>query len=454
MTSMAGRRLRRAGGWFDDRVGGAGWLRSAMRHVFPDHFSFMFGEIAAYAFLVLVATGAYLTFFFDASAARVVYRGEYEPLVGLEVTEAYASALDISFSVPMGLLVRQMHHWAALIFVMAIVIHVGRIFFTGAFRRPRELNWVVGVTLLLAALANGFLGYSLLDDLLSGTGLRIAYSIAESIPVIGTWVASLFFGGAFPNESIIPRLFVLHVLIVPAVIAGLLSVHLALVWRQKHTQFPGPAQREDQVVGSRLWPTYAARSTSLLLAVVAVVAALGGLAQINPIWLWGPFEPWAVTTGAQPDWYVGWLEGALRLFPAWELTALGYTVPALFWPGVFLPLVTFGALYAYPFIERRFTGDRAEHELLERPRDRPGRVALGSAVLSFYAVLLLSGSQDVLAAWTGVAVEGIVWSLRAGLLVVPSLVGAVAWRWARDLQGIEKSHERHVPAHVPVEDAG
>lgn len=437
MSSIAQRTAR----WFDARIGGAGWARSALRHVFPDHFSFMFGEIAAYSFLILVLTGVFLTFFFEPSSAEVLYQGTYEPLRGLEVSEAYASALRISFEVPMGLLIRQMHHWAALIFVMAIVLHMSRIFFTGAFRRPRELNWMIGVTLLLLALMNGFFGYSLVDDLLSGTGLRIAYSIAESIPVIGLWLASLFFGGMFPSGEMIPRMFVVHVLILPGAIAALLGAHLALVWRQKHTQFDGPLQREDNVVGSRLWPTYAARSTALLGGVFAAIALLGGLVQINPIWLWGPFEPFAVTTGAQPDWYVGWLEGALRLYPAWEITALGYTVPALFFPGVLLPAVTFGVLYAYPFIEKRITGDTDEHELLERPRQRPGRVAFGCGALTFYVVLFVAGSQDVLAAWLGLTFEDVVLLLRIASFVLPVLVAAAAWRFAADVAAIAETHD-------------
>lgn len=433
--------IGRVAGWFDDRIGGAGWFRSAMRHVFPDHFSFMFGEIAAYSFMVLVATGVYLTFFFDPSATEVVYRGSYAPLDGVPMSAAYESVVSLSFDVRFGLLARQMHHWAALVFVMAILIHACRVFFTGAFRRPRELNWVVGVTLLLLALANGFFGYSLLDDLLSGTGLRIAYSIAQSIPVVGTWAASLFFGGEFPTESMIPRFFVMHVFVLPAAIAGLLGVHLALVWRQKHSQLPGRLQREGNVVGSHLWPTYAARSIGLLFGVAAVLALMGGLLQINPIWIWGPYEPAAVTTGAQPDWYVGWLEGALRLFPAWEITLFDHTMPALFWPGVAMPALTFAVLYAYPFLEKRLTGDVAEHELLERPRQRPGRVAFGAAALSFFAVLFLAGSDDVLAAWTGVSVQAMVWVLRTAVFVVPVVVGLVARKWATDLAEVD------TPAH-------
>src|SRR3954451_19060938 len=210
---------------------------------------------------------------------------------GATTSAAYNSALQLSFDVRAGLLMRQTHHWAALIFIGAIVLHLCRIFFTGAYRRPREMNWVIGLTMLLLAIANGFAGYSMPDDLLSGTGLRIAYSVVLSIPAVGAYVAFFVFGGEFPAEDITSRLYIIHVLIVPAAIVALLSVHLAILWRQKHTQFPGRGRTQGNVVGSRLWPVYALRSIGLFCAVTAVLCALGGLVQINPILLSGPYEP-------------------------------------------------------------------------------------------------------------------------------------------------------------------
>jgi ubiquinol-cytochrome c reductase cytochrome b subunit len=417
----------------DERVGAASWVRSALKHVFPDHWSFMLGEVALYSFTILVLTGVYLTLFFDSSLREVVYHGSYEPLQGTTMSGAYESVIRLSFDVRAGLVFRQIHHWAALVFLGAIVLHAGRIFFTGAFRKPRELNWLIGVTLLLLALANGFAGYSLLDDLLSGIGLRIAYSIGESIPLVGPWLVSLFFGGEFPGEVYLGRLYIIHVLVVPALIAALLTVHLAFVWRQKHTQFPGPGRTERNVVGSHLFPTYAARSIALFLGLFAVLAALGGLFQINPVWLWGPYAPAATTTAAQPDWYVGWLEGALRLFPPWEIRVAGFVVPNPFFPGVVMPGLLFTGMYAYPFLERRFTGDRHGHELLDRPRNRPGRTALGVVVLTYLVVLSVAGSQDVIAAGLGISVQAMVYGLRTAVIVAPLVTGTVAWFWCRAL---------------------
>jgi ubiquinol-cytochrome c reductase cytochrome b subunit len=425
--------LARLGRWVDDRLGASRFARSALDKVFPDHWSFMLGEVALYCFVVLVVTGVFLTFFFDPSPRDVVYHGSYAPLRGLHMSEAYRSAVRLSFDVRAGLVMRQIHHWAALLFVASIVTHVCRIFFTGAFRRPREINWFVGVTLLLLAVMNGFTGYSLPDDLLSGTGLRIAYSISLSIPVVGTWITFLFFGGPFPADETIRRLYVIHILLVPAAIGILLAAHLAIVWHQKHTQFRGPARTEDNVVGSQMWPTYAAKSIGLMFVVVAVIAALAGLAQINPVWLYGPFRASAVSTAAQPDWYVGWLEGALRIFPPWEVRALHHTVPNPFFPAILLPGITFALLYAWPLLEQWFTGDTAPHNLLDRPRDRPLRTAFGTATLAFYIVLLLAGGQDIVAQKLNVDIVPVLNTFRVLVLALPPLAGVLAWRTCRDL---------------------
>jgi len=415
-----GRRLFR---WVDERLGTSHFARKAFDKIFPDHWSFMVGEIAMYCLVVLIVTGVYLTFFFVPASNQVVYHGAYKALDGRTMSAAYASSLDLSFKVRAGLVMRQMHHWAALIFLASLVVHLSRVFFTGAFRRPREVNWIVGVTLLVLAIMNGFFGYSLLDDLLSGTGVRVGYSIALSIPVAGEWLAFLFFGGEFPNTEFISRFFVLHVLLLPALIVGLLGAHLAILWRQKHTQFKGPGRTEENIEGSRLWPSYAAKSVGLFAIVTGVIAALGGLAQINPIWLYGPYDPAqasAATAGSQPDWYVGWLDGALRVMPGWEIRAFGHTIANPFFPGALLPGLTFGALYLWPFLERRFTKDRAAHNLLDRPRDAPVRTALGAATLSFYAILFVAGGNDVLSSVFRVAPESITNLFRVLIFVVPA----------------------------------
>ncbi|HZD73828.1 MAG TPA: ubiquinol-cytochrome c reductase cytochrome b subunit [Actinomycetota bacterium] len=418
----------------DDRLRFASAARTGLAKIFPDHWSFMLGEIALYGFVVLILTGIYVTFFFQPSLTETVYHGRYAPLAGTEASAAYASTVRLSWDVRMGLVMRQAHHWAALIFLAAIVAHLARIFFTGAFRRPREINWLVGLTMLLLAIFNGFSGYSLPDDLLSGVGLRIGYGVMLSIPVVGSWIAFLLFGGEFPADEIIHRFYVLHILVVPAAIAILLSAHIFILIRQKHSDFPGPGRREHNVVGSKFWPTYTLRSVSLLCAVLAASFALGGLVQINPIWLYGPFDPSAVTGPAQPDWYVGWLEGALRVWPSWELRASSHTIPNPFVPAVALPAVTFLLLYAWPFLEQWANHDLEMHQLLDRPRDHPVRLGLGLGVGTFYGLLLAAASNDLIARQTHWSVGAVTWAFRVGLVVVPPLVGAVAFVLARALK--------------------
>jgi ubiquinol-cytochrome c reductase cytochrome b subunit len=436
----------RPGRWIDDRVGASEFADSALNKVFPDHWTFMLGEIALYSFVVLVLTGIFLSLFYQASSTPVIYVGSYAPLRGTQVSTAYNSVLNISFEVNTGLVMRQIHHWAAIVFTGAIVLHLCRIFFTGAFRRPREINWIIGVTLLILAIFNGFAGYSLPDDLLSGTGLRIAYSIALSVPVIGTWIAFLLFGGEFPSNQILGRLLVLHIFIVPIAIAALLSVHLALIWHQKHTQFPGKGKTEENVVGSRLWPTYTAKSVGLFFLVAAVLSALGGLVQINPVWIYGPFHPYTVTSPAQPDWYLGWIEGALRIFPAWELRFFGHEIPNPFFPGVLLPTITFGMLYLWPFLEARVTGDHEAHHLLDRPRDRPVRTALGVATLSFYVVLLAAASNDLIAHWLAVSIKAVTITFRVLVIVIPPLAGYATYLLCRGLSGSGVDRFAEMPA--------
>jgi ubiquinol-cytochrome c reductase cytochrome b subunit len=419
--------------WIDDRLGAAKFARTALNKVFPDHWSFMIGELGLYCFIVLVITGVFLTFFFDPSAREVIYQGSYEPLRGVQMTEAYRSALELSFDVRAGLVMRQIHHWAALLFLASIAVHLARVFFTGAFRRPREINWIIGCTLLILALLNGLFGYSLLDDQLSGTGLRIVYSITLSIPLVGTWAASLLFGGEFPGPDIIERLYVIHILLVPAAIAVLLGLHLAILVRHKHTQFPGPGRRNDNVVGERLWPTYAAKALGLFFLTSAVLAFLGGVFQINPIWIYGPFDPAEVSAASQPDWYMGWLDGALRIMPGWEIRVGGFEIPNPFFPGILLAGLTFGLLYAWPFLEARVTGDHAEHHLLDRPRQRPVRTALGVATITFYTIAFLGGAADVLASTFGLSVNAILWTFRFLILLAPPVAGWFAYRLCREL---------------------
>ncbi len=427
--------IRRLIRWQEERLGASPLLKKTLKYVFPDHWTFLLGEIALYAFVILVGTGIYLTFFFKADLSHVIYHGSYEPLRGHEISRAYLSTLQLSFGTKAGLLIRQTHHWAANVFVAAIVLHLLRILFTGAFRKPRDINVWVGATLLGLAVFEGYAGYSLPDDLLSGMGLAIGYGVLLSVPVVGAWLAVLVWAGPFPGGEVFEsRLYVTHVLIVPVVMGALIAVHLAIIVRQKHAQFPGPGKREENVVGVPLWPAYALRSIGLFSATAGVLFLLGGLVQINPIWLYGPYHVYDATNGAQPDWYIGWLIGALRLMPQLELHLGGYTlIPNPFFGGALFPMIVFGLLYTWPAIERRITGDRRRHDLLDRPRDAPWRTATVAAFFSWVAIVFLAGSQDQAAVHLHISYVGEVWFFRVASLVIPLVVFVITRRACREL---------------------
>ena len=427
----------------DSRYHPSAAVRRQLNKVFPTHWSFLLGEVALYSFIVLLLTGVYLTLFFDPSMAEVTYNGVYQPMRGIEMSKAYASALDISFEVRGGLFVRQVHHWAALMFAAAIMVHLARIFFTGAFRRPREANWVIGSLLLILAIFEGFFGYSLPDDLLSGTGIRAALSsITLGIPLIGTWLHWMLFGGDFPGEILIPRLYSIHILIFPGIMLALIGIHLAMVWFQKHTQFPGPGRTENNVVGVRVMPVFAVKSGAFFAMTTGVLGLMGGLLQINPIWQLGPYKPSQVSAGSQPDFYLMWTDGLIRIWPAWELYIGRYTVPAAVAVAVIMGLV-FALLIAYPFIEQKVTGDRAHHNLLQRPRDVPVRTAIGAMAISFYVVLTFSAMNDIIAYQFHLSLNATTWIGRIGMVVLPAIVYYITYRWCVSLQRSDRAVLEH-----------
>jgi len=427
----------------DDRLGVAKGGRTFLDKIFPDHWSFMLGEIALYSFVVLLATGIFLTLYYIPSQDLTTYTGSYLPLYGQKVTEAYASSVNLSFAVRGGLLMRQMHHWACDIFVGAIVLHMGRVFFTGAFRKPRELNWTIGTTLLILAIVNGFLGYSLPDDLVSGTGIRIAYSIILSIPLVGSYVAFFLFGGNFPGTAIIPRFFILHVLIIPLVILGLVGAHMALLVKQKHTQFPGKGKTEKNVVGSPMYPVFMAKTQGFMFVVTGAIALLGAFAQINPIWQFGPYTASRISYAVQPDWYMGFLDGALRIFPAWSFHNFGYTIPLeVTIPAVIFPGILFNLIMAWPGIERKFTKDDAKHNLLDRPSNRPKRTAAGVSVAVLCSMLFIASSTDVMANFFHVSLNTVLWAMRVLCLVTPFLAYPITYKICREMQGVEGAGKR------------
>ncbi|MEV4785199.1 cytochrome bc1 complex cytochrome b subunit [Streptomyces tuirus] len=429
--------------WADGRLGLYGLAKANMRKVFPDHWSFMLGEVTLYSFVVLILTGVYLTLFFEPSMQEVVYNGSYTELNGVLMSKAFESTLDISFDVRGGLLIRQIHHWAALVFITGMLVHMMRVFFTGAFRKPRELNWLFGWTLLMLGIITGLTGYSLPDDLLSGTGIRFAQGAILSIPIVGTYLSFFLFGGEFPGEDIISRLYPVHILLLPGIMLGLVTAHLILVFYHKHTQFPGPGRKERSVVGMPFLPVYMAKAGGFFFLVFGVLTVMGAIAQINPVWAFGPYRPDLVTTGAQPDWYLGFSEGLIRVMPGWEINFWGHTlVLGVFIPFSLFPLILL-ALGLYPFLEAWITGDRREHHILDRPRNAPVRTGLGVAWLTLYAVLLIGGGNDIVATHLHLSINVITWFVRIGVFVLPVVAFIVTKKICMGLQRRDRAKVLH-----------
>ncbi|GAA4185594.1 cytochrome bc complex cytochrome b subunit [Streptosporangium oxazolinicum] len=456
----------------DDRIGAGNFLRRNLRKIFPDHWSFLLGEIALYSFIILLLTGTFLTFFFKPGMGHVEYAGSYGPLQGVTMSEAYASALSISFDVRGGLLMRQMHHWAALLFIGGMMVHALRVFFTGAYRKPRELNWLIGVLLLTLALAEGLTGYSLPDDLLSGAGLRITEGVAISLPLVGTWITFFLFGGEYPGEDVIARFYSLHILLIPGILLALISAHMILMWVQKHTQMPGKGRTNENVVGAPFYPAFMIKAGAYFMFTFGVIALLGTFAQINPIWLFGPYTPADISAGSQPDFYMGFLEGSLRLMPAWELNlfggaggtlAMSVLIPALVPMGIVMT-----GLALYPFIEQWVTGDRREHHIAERPRNNPHRTSIGMSAVTFYGILWLLGANDEISAFFHISLNWTTYAGRFLIIAGPVVAYIITYRVCLGLQrgdaaiishGVESGvikrlpHGEYIEVHVPPHEA-
>jgi ubiquinol-cytochrome c reductase cytochrome b subunit len=463
--------LGKTSDYLDQRTTIGVLVKELARKVFPDHWSFMLGEIALFSFVVLIASGFFLTMFFEPSMALVRYEGEYPASMhGKLMSAAFSSTVDMSFEVRGGLLMRQIHHWSALIFVGAIVVHMFRIFFTGAFRKPRELNWLVGLTMLILALAAGFSGYSLPDDVLSGNGLRIIDGVVKSIPLIGSFVSMIVFGGEFPGQHIIPRLFTLHIFVIPGLLIALIGLHLFLMVLQKHTQYPGAGRTDKNVVGYPAAPVYVAKMTGNFFIIAGVLTLMGATLSINNVWNYGPYDPSPVSAGTQPDWYILFVDGALRLMPGpgWEWVIGGFTLSMnLLIPALILPGILFTLLFAWPFLEARVTGDHREHHVLDRPRNRPVRTGVGVALFVAFMVCALAATNDLIATHFSLDIFAITWALRVLFFVGPVFAFWVTKRVClglqrRDRELVLHGHEsgrivrfangEYIEVHTPLDE--
>ncbi|WP_136602627.1 cytochrome b [Salinigranum halophilum] len=442
-------RLRQLYGWVDERLdleSGKSFLGKA----FPAEDSFLLGEVALFCFLLLVLSGVFLGFFFEPSTSEVEYDGSVAEYQGEELPESFVSVLNITYDVPFGMLIRRMHHWAAHLMVASMALHMLRVFFTGAYRNPREPNWLVGTGLAGVTMFAAYTGYALPFDEFASTAVGIGYNVTLSVPLVGETIAHLAFGGSFPSSATIPRFYFLHVLVLPAIIAGLIGVHMLILVRQKHTEaqrdadVPAPDlhrrdEREDGaaadggavardddsvVVGLPAFPNQVAVSAVVFFLTLATLSLLAGFLPVHNIAEYGPNDPASTPSLIMPDWFLMWGYGFLKLTPSWlSFDVLGIHISAEFIGGLALPGVVFGLVALWPFIDYE---DSAVHFTAD-PLERPFQTGVGVAGVVFIMLASIAGMDVIVADIVGMTTAQLKPYLTAALLVGPLIAGLVVY---------------------------
>jgi len=424
--------------WFDTRLdleNGQKFLGKA----FPAEDSFLLGEVALFCFLLLILSGVFLGFFFEPSTSDVEYEGSVQKFQGQEMPEAFVSVLHITYDVPFGMFIRRLHHWAAHLFVASIGLHMLRVFFTGAYRNPREPNWIVGTGLAALSMGAAYTGYALPFDEFAATATSIGYNLTISIPLLGDFLGQVVFGGEFPSSATIPRLYFLHVLVIPAAIAVGLAVHMAILIRQKHTEAPRdgdvtggrqPVDEDDDdvIIGLPAFPNQAAVSAVVFFVTAATLSALSGLLPVHNVAEYGPNDPAATPELIMPDWFLMWVYGFLKLLPQISFDVGPAHINGEFVGGIVLPGLVFAAVAAWPFIDRteptHFTAD---------PLDRAWQTGVGVGAVAFIMIASIAGMNNILADQVLGTTTGVVNPiLTAALLVVPPVFGGITYLLLRD----------------------
>lgn len=411
-------------------------MQATAGKLFPGHWSFLLGEVALVALAILVLTGVFLMMFYRPSLEPVVYTGSAPLFAGRELPGAYESIVRLSHDVPGGLLMRRVHRASSHVFIASIFLHLVRVVLTGAFRRPREVNYHLGGLMLLLAITSGYTGHNLPMDILAGTSLRILYSFLLSVPLVGERLALWVFAGEFPTGDLVSRMFVVHVLVLPAVLVTAALVHTLIVARQTHTDPPHETvDVQTTEVGERLWPDQFAKTLTLTLGVAGLIVASAVLVPWSDVDLHGPYVVAEASNASQPDWFLFWIEGALRLYPPILIPLGPATISGPFITGVVMPALLVLLLFGYPFLERRLDPPgldhiEGDHHVLQHPVDVPVRAGIVAAVTTFMVVLTIAAGNDVVARVLSVPTETLIWVLRVAVVVGPPAVGWLVARYA------------------------
>jgi len=374
--------------WFDERLELRKFKEKFLSKTFPTHPTFLLGETALFSFITLVVTGIFLGFLYEPSTTMV-------SLFGAMVPAAYASVVRLDL-LPMGLIIRRIHHWSAMIMIAAILAHLLRIYFTASYRKPREINWLVGLSLWGMAMVAAFTGYLLPYSQFSVTATSIAYYMAKSVPWVGEWISRFLFAGDFPSDGTVPRFFFMHVMLIPAVLVGLIGLHMLILIKQKHTEPQSNRNRSESQGGRRLigipiWPEQTVISLSFYLFLLFVVVMMATYIPLNPIETYGPPSPG--TPVMRPDWYFLVVYGFLKLVPGnISFSILGGKITPETIGGVIFPAFTFVVYALIPFID----GSKEPQHYMENPLHRPFMTSLGIGGIVFLCMMVVAGYIDVL----------------------------------------------------------
>ncbi len=374
--------------WFDERLELGKFKEKFLSKTFPTHPTFLLGETALFSFIVLVATGVFLGFLYEPSTTMV-------SLFGAMVPAAYASVVRIDL-LPMGLIVRRIHHWSAMIMIAAILAHLLRVYFTASYRKPREINWLVGLGLWGIAMVAAFTGYLLPYSQFSVTATSIAYYVSKSAPWVGEWISRLLFAGDFPSDGTVPRFFFMHVMLIPIVLIGLISLHMLLLVKQKHTEPRSNRDRKEaqggrRLIGVPIWPEQGLISLSFFFFLLFVVVIMATYIPLNPIETYGPPTPG--TPVMRPDWYFLIVYGFLKLVPGdLSFSIFGGKITPETIGGVIFPASTFIVYALIPFLDR----SKEPRHYMENPLHRPFMTSLGIGGIVFMCTMVVAGYIDVL----------------------------------------------------------
>ena len=434
--------------WLEERLHISRLNDKFLRKAFPVHHSFFLGEITLFSLIILILTGVILALSYEPSNSLVT--NSFDPGTAAKpnlIPAAFHSALKIN-AMPFGDMLRRIHHWTANIMVAAAVIHMMRIYFTGAFKKPREINWWIGMMLLIFSALTAVTGYILPYDNYAYNTVKVVYGIVASIPWVGQWVAQAAFAGAFPGEGIIPRIYGYHIMLLPAILIALTAAHMVIMIKQKHTQ-PQYAKRiaYKKIVGVPLMTQQTPIMLLLALVFAGIIVLFSAFIPVHPVEFFGPPSTTPINN-IKPDWYLLWVFGLLAIIPSFEIHLWGGAIGAEFVGAIVMPTVVLVAMFAVPMLDRA----RDSQYYAENPTNHPVRLAAGVAFMAMLLVMSVAGYKPELISaniLTTANANAILWILT---VVIPAVCYFGVLGIVRGIRSLREADERDRALHAAHAD--